>query len=86
LKIYIDTTILIDILEDEYRGYQEKFYTALARKEDLVAPSIVFVELMPQLKADIELLHSFLREHKTRIESLDLDSVITARKPVRRKK
>jgi len=40
LKICIDTTILIDILKDEYRSYQEKLYTALIRGEDLVAPSV----------------------------------------------
>jgi len=78
LKVCVDTTILIDILKDEYRSYQEKLYTALARRENLVAPSVVFAELMPQFKGDTKLLHSFLREHKIRIESLDLDSVIIA--------
>jgi len=78
LTICIDTTILIDILKDEYRSYQEKLYTVLIRGENLVAPSVVFAELMPQFKADTKLLHSFLREHKIRIESLGLDSVIAA--------
>lgn len=78
MKICVDTAILIDILKDEFRSYQEKLYTAWAKGEELVAPSVVFAELMPQFKGETKLLHSFLREHKIRIESLDLDSVINA--------
>ena len=78
MKICVDTTILIDILKDEFRNNQEKLYTALTRREDLVAPSVVFTELMPQFKGDTKLLHSFLRDHKIRIEPLDVDSVINA--------
>lgn len=78
MKVCVDTTVLIDILKDEYRSYQKNLYTALARRENLVAPSVVFTELMPQFKGDTKLLHSFLRKHKIRIESLDLDPVIIA--------
>lgn len=78
MKICIDTTILIDILKDEFKSHQEKLYTAITKREDLIAPSVVFAELMPQFKGDTKLLHSFLRDHKIRIESLDLDSVTSA--------
>lgn len=78
MRICVDTTILIDILKDEYRSYHEKLYTALERKEDIVAPSVVFAELMPQFKGDTKLLKSFLREHKIKIEPLDLDSTMNA--------
>jgi predicted nucleic acid-binding protein len=80
LKICVDTTILLDILKDEFRSHQEKLYMALERREDLVAPSVVFAELMPQFKGDTKLLYSFFREHKIRIEPLDVDSVINAGK------
>jgi len=78
LKICVDTTILIDILKDEYRSYQEKLYTALERREVIVAPSVVFAELMPQFKGKTNLLKSFLNEHKIKIEPLDVDSTINA--------
>ena len=78
MKICVDTTILIDILKDEFRSHQDKLYMALERREDLVAPSVVLAELMPQFKGDTKLLHSFFREHKIRIEPLDVDSVINA--------
>ncbi|MFH0924378.1 MAG: hypothetical protein V1872_01885 [bacterium] len=32
MKICVDTTVLIDILKDEFRDFQEKLYTALAKK------------------------------------------------------
>ena len=41
MKVCIDTTILIDILKDEFRNFQDKLYVALERGEDLVAPSVV---------------------------------------------
>jgi len=47
LKICIDTVVLIDILKDEFRPFQERLYAALAAKETLIAPTIVFAELMP---------------------------------------
>ena len=78
MKICVDTTILIDILKDEFRSFQDKLYTALSRRENLVAPSVVYAELMPQFKGNTKLLGEFLEEHKITIESLDVDSVITA--------
>jgi len=78
LRICVDTTILLDILKDEFRSFQDKFYTALARRENLVSPSVVYAELMPQFKGDTKLLNEFLEEHKIIIEPLDVDSVIAA--------
>ena len=37
-------------MKDEFRSFQDKLYTAFARKENLVAPPVVFAELMPQFK------------------------------------
>lgn len=78
MRVCVDTTILIDILKDEFRDYQDKLYTALARGEGLVAPSVVYGELMAQFKGNTKLLWQFLREHKINIEPLDTDSVIAA--------
>ena len=78
MRICVDTTILLDILKDEFRDFQDKLYTALAKKESLVAPPVVFAELMPQFKGDTRELKEFLEEHKIAIESLDLDSAIAA--------
>jgi len=78
LRICVDTTILLDILKDEYRSFQDKLYTALARRENLVAPPVVFAELMPQFKGNTELLGEFLEEHKIAIEPLGVDSAIAA--------
>ena len=78
MRVCVDTTILLDILKDEFRIFQDKLYTALARRNKLVAPSVVFAELMPQFKGNTKLLGEFLEEHKIGIEPLDLDSVIAA--------
>ena len=78
MRVCVDTTILLDILKDEFRIFQDKLYTALARRENLVAPSVVFAELMPQFKGNTKLLGGFLEEHKIAIEPLDLDCVIAA--------
>jgi len=78
LRVCVDTAILIDILKDEYRSFQDKLYTALARKENLVASSVVYAELMPQFKGNTKLLDEFLEEHKIIIEPLGVDSVIAA--------
>jgi len=78
LRICIDTTILLDILKDEFRTFQDKFYAAMARGEDLIIPTVVYAELMPQFKGDTVLLARFLKEHKVVIEPLDLDSVMAA--------
>lgn len=78
MTVCVDTTILIDILKDEFRSFQDKLYTALAKGEDLVAPSVVFAELMPQFGGNTNLLWKFLHEHKIGIEPLGVDSVIAA--------
>jgi hypothetical protein len=76
----VDTTVLVDILKDEFKSFQDKLYTALARNETLVSPSVVYAELMPQFKGRTKLLDEFLKEHKIAIEPLDVDSVISAAK------
>ena len=78
MKICVDTTVLIDILKNEFQNYQEKLYSALQKNKDLSAPSVVFAKLMPQFKGDTKLLNSFLKEHKIKIEPLDIDSVTAA--------
>ena len=78
MRICVDTTILLDILKDEYRSFQDKLYTALERREDLVAPSVVYAELMPQFKGNTKMLNQFLEEHKIIVEPLGVDSVIAA--------
>ena len=78
MRVCVDTTILLDILKDEFRSFQNKLYTALARREKLVAPPVVFAELMPQFKGNAKLLGEFLEEHKIAIEPLDVDSAIAA--------
>ena len=78
MRICVDTTILIDILKDEFRGSQELLYRAIAAKETLVAPTVVFAELMPQFKGNTGQIEEFLRDHKIKIESLELDSVTKA--------
>ena len=76
MRVCVDTTILLDILKDEFRSFQDKLYAALARGENLVAPPVVFTELMPQFEGNIRLLGKFLEEHKIAIEPLDVDSAI----------
>ena len=78
MRVCVDTTILLDILKDEFRSFQDKLYAALARGENLVAPPVVFTELMPQFEGNIRLLGKFLEEHKIAIEPLDVDSAIAA--------
>ena len=78
MRICVDTTILLDILKDEFRNFQDKLYTALARRENLVAPTVVFAELMPQFKGNTKLLDKFLEEHKIAIEPLGVDSAVAA--------
>jgi predicted nucleic acid-binding protein len=74
----VDTTILIDVLKDEFRSFQEKLYEALAQKEQLVSPVVVFGELMPQFKGDERGVTEFLSDHKIAIEPLDSASVSSA--------
>ena len=78
MRVCVDTAILIDILKDEYRSFQDKLYTALERREDLVAPSVVYAELMPQFKGNTKMLSQFLEEHKIIVEPLGVDSVVAA--------
>lgn len=74
MRICVDTTVLIDILKDEFPEFQERVYLALKNREHLVAPVIVYAELIPQFKGDSNLLDSFLNEHKIMIEPLDMES------------
>lgn len=80
MRVCVDTTILIDILKDEYRSFQDKLYTALRRKEKLIVPSVVYAELMPQFGGNTKQVDEFLNEHKILIESLDKDCVKKAAK------
>jgi hypothetical protein len=80
LRVRIDSTVLLDILKDESRSFQDKLYAALEKKEILVAPPMVFAELMPQFKGNDRSLREFLEEHKIAIEPLDVDSVSAAAK------
>ena len=78
MKICVDTTVLIDILKDEFQTYQDRFYSALEKNEKLAAPAVVYAELLPQFRGDIKLLNSFLKEHRIKIEPLDIESVSVA--------
>ena len=78
MRVCVDTTILLDILKDEFRSFQEKLYTALERREDLIAPAMVLAELMPQFKGNTRQLDEFLKEHKIAIEPLDVNSAIAS--------
>jgi predicted nucleic acid-binding protein len=74
----VDTSVLIDVLKDEVRPFQEKLYQAIAANEQMVSPAIVFGELMPEFKGDERQVADFLSDHKIAIESLDTDSVCSA--------
>lgn len=78
MRVCIDTSILIDILKDEFRPFQEKLYEAMEKNETLVAPSVVFGELMPQFKGNEKEVADFLADHKIEIEPLDKASVVAA--------
>ena len=80
MRVCIDTTILIDILKDEFRNFQDKLYVALKRGEDLVAPSVVYAELLPQFRGNTKLADEFLSEHKIEITPLDTISATIAAK------
>ena len=75
MKICVDTTVLIDILKDEFKEFQDLVYSAIKKGENLSAPSVVYAELMPGFDGNVKLLNSFLKEHKINIEPLDADSV-----------
>ena len=78
MRICVDTVVLIDVLKDEFPSNQEKLYSALAANETLMAPSVVFAELMPQFRGNKNQLNSFLKDHKIAIDPLDVDSVSIA--------
>lgn len=78
MRLCVDTMIFIDILKDEYRSEQEKFYNALATRETLVIPTVVFAELMPQFRGEISMINQFLTQHHIKTEPLDLKSTIMA--------
>jgi predicted nucleic acid-binding protein len=80
LRVCVDTSILLDILKDEFRDFQDKLYRALERKEDLVAPTVVYAELLPQFKGNTKQIEEFLKEHKIETEPLDLVAVTAAAK------
>jgi predicted nucleic acid-binding protein len=70
--------VLIDILKDEFVAYQEKLYSAIVAKEALIAPTVVYAELMPQFNGDTIQIESFLKEHRVKIVPLEIDSVSIA--------
>jgi predicted nucleic acid-binding protein len=78
MRICLDTAILLDVLKDEYRPFQEMLYGAMEKGEELVAPTVVYAELIPQFREDIKSLRQFLREHKIDVLPLDIGSVTAA--------
>lgn len=78
MRICVDTSILIDILKDEYRSFQELLYTAILNQETLVVPPVVFAELLPQFGGNSKETALFLKDHRVQIESLDLQSATAA--------
>jgi len=78
VRVCVDTTIFLDVLKDEFRNFQDKLYLALERKEILLAPSVVFAELMPQFKGNTVLLGEFLEEHNIAVRALDKDAATAA--------
>ena len=78
MRVCVDTTVLIDILKDEFRSYQEQLYSALSSNEVLIAPTVVFAELMPQFGGDTKSVKTFLKDHNISIEPLDLKSVVVS--------
>ena len=78
MRICVDTAILIEILKDEFRRYQEMLYDALRKGEDLVARVVVYAELIPQFQGDARPLQQFLREHTVDVQPLDVDAVTAA--------
>lgn len=80
MRVCVDTTIFLDILKDEFRDFQDKFYAALVRKEALVSPSVVYGELLPQFKGNTRQIDTFLNEHRVKIEPLDIAAVTATAK------
>jgi predicted nucleic acid-binding protein len=80
MKVCVDTVILIDILKDEFRGFQDKLYDAFRKGEDLIAPVVVYAELIPQFHGDTRSLDRFLKDHRIEVHPLGVDSVTMAAK------
>ena len=80
MKVCVDTTILIDILKDEYKSFQDKLYQAISKSETLIVPTVVYAELMPQFKGNRKLLGEFIEEHRIDIAPLDVNSTAAAAK------
>ncbi len=81
MKICVDTSVLLDVLKDEYPEYQAKLYNAISEGQKLLAPVVVYAELMPQFRGDTRLMGEFLQDHRIAIKELDLSSVqIAARR------
>ena len=78
MRICVDSSILIDILKDEYRPFQELLYSAIANEETIVVPPVVFAELLPQFRGNTKEAALFLRDHRIQIESLDLEAAAAA--------
>ena len=78
MRICADTTILLDILKDEYRAFQDLLYATIEKDEELSAPSVVYAELIPQFRGNVNFLQQFLREHKIDVHPLDIESVTIA--------
>jgi predicted nucleic acid-binding protein len=78
VKICVDTVVLIDILKDEFQSNQQKLYSAIAAQETLMAPVVVFAELMPQFNGVLKQVDSFFKDHKIRIDPLEVDAVSIA--------
>ncbi len=78
MRVCVDTSILIDVLKDEFREYQELFYAALSSGEVLVIPSMVFAELLPQFQGNVREVSHFLEDHSIRVESLDQEAASVA--------
>ena len=78
MRVCLDTSILIDVLKDECRPFQEIFYQAISNRETLVVPSVVFAELLPQFKGNSKEAALFFRELVIQIQPLDLESAVAA--------
>lgn len=78
MRICVDTAILIDILKDESRPYQEIFYSALSAREMLIIPVVVLAELLPQFDGESKQVAFFLEDHRIQVESLDLEGATVA--------
>ena len=78
MKIYVDTTIFIDILKDEYPQTQEKFYHALEAGAALITSVVTVAELMPQFRGNRRELLTFLGDHRVTVRDLDLESALIA--------